>query len=306
MAIARSAIVRGPGTVQLGTGPVIYSAGDIESAWELSQGEVPSAMFGTVDRVITDKIARTRLTPSGQLTANMVTSLFPHLNPTNGASIFGASDVPLKIHSRAGRLYTLLASAVTKMPDLILSPRKTALGQVEFSSVLKSEGEPTTADHYYTEASSAWSDTSFATADIRRVVYSGAWNSLTILTEDGWTVSFEVTLEPKRVDQFGTVDMDIVNIVARAKCRPVNLTAAQILTALRVQSTGAAIGGTLRQAQDLTISGTGVAVVLKDTALVEGPIAFGASTLRAGEIGFVANRAESTGTFGAIATITIT
>jgi hypothetical protein len=305
--IARNAIVRGPGTTQLGTGPVIYSAGDIESAWELAQGEVPSAFFGSVDRYITDKVARTRLTPAGQLTTAMISSLFPHLNPTIGASIFGAADVPLKIHSRDGRLYTLLASAVTKMPDLILSPRKTALGQVEYTSVLKTSGDPTTADHYYTEASSAWSDATFATADVRRRVYSGSWNSITFLTEDGWTVSFDVTLEPTRLDEGGTVDMVITNVVARAKCRPLSTAAADLLTAMRVQGVaGAAIGASVRQAQDLTIAGTGVSVVLKDVALVEAGQAWGAATLRAGEIGFIANRVESTGTFGAVATIAIT
>jgi hypothetical protein len=248
------------------------------------------------------------LTPAGQVTADMITSLFPWLNPTIGNSIFTGTDVPLKLHSKAGVLYTLLASAVTKMPDLILSPRKTALGQAQFMSVLKSSGDPATAEHYYTTASSAWSDTSFATTDIRRLAYAGVWGSsfTSILTEDGWTVSFDTSIKEQGIDENGTVDAFLQDVKVMAKCKPVNLTETAILSALRIQGTGGAIGTSLRQATDLVITGTGVVVTIKDAALVEGPLNWGSSTLRSGELGFIGQRVESTGTFGALATIAIT
>lgn len=306
--VARSSIIKGPGTAELGTGPVIYSAGDISSVVNLARADVPSGMFGTIDQFVTNKSFRTTLTPAGQITANMITSLYPWLNPTIGDSIFTGTDVPLKLHSKAGVLLTLLASAVSKMPDLILSPRKTALGQVEYMSVLKSNGNPATDEHYYTVASSAWSDTTLATSDIRRLTYVGVWGSIiaTIITEDGWTVSFDTSLKEQGIDENGTVDAYLTDVKVMAKCRPVNLTEAAILTALRIQSTGAAIGTSFRRGTDLVITGTGTVVTIKEASLVEGPLNWGSATLRAGEIGFIGHRAESTGTFGALATIAIT
>lgn len=305
--VARSAIVKGPGTVQLGTGPVIYSAGDIDSKWNLSLAKVPTSMFGTVDQFVNDKVGNTSFTPAGQITSAMITSLFPYLNPTVGDSIFTATDVPLKINSMAGRLYTLLASAVSKMPTLILSPRKTALGAVEFASVLKNNGDPSVADNYFTEASGVWSDATFATADVRRLVYTAAWGSIisSIITEDGWQVIPELQTKAQQIDENGTVDMFITDVGFMAKCKPVNLTHSALLTALRIQGTGAAIGGSIRQASDLVLTGagSGLVVTLKDAALVEAGFRWGTTTLRDGEIGFVASRTESAGAFGAIATI---
>lgn len=307
MAIARSSIIKGPGTAQHGSNPVIYSAGDIQSGMEIAQGDVPTAMFGTVDTFPTDRIGKTTLTPAGQVTANMITALYPHLNPTVGASVFGTSDTALKIHSRAGVLLTWLAAAVTKMPDLILSPRKTAFGSMEYTSVLKNNGNPADSNSYYTTASTAWSDATLATADIKRLVYAAAFGDVlaSIITADGWVVSFDVRLQPVPVDDIGTTDMYIASVSALARCVPVNLTEADILTAMRIQDTGAALGTSNRRNKDLALTASGLTVTLKDAALIRGGMRWGSTVLRGNELGFVAHRTESSGTFGAIATIAV-
>ena len=51
--------------------------------------------------------------------------------------------------------------------------------------------------------------------------------------------------------------------------------------------------------QTMVITGAGNALVatIKDAALVEGPLRWGSTDLRAGEIGFIGHRAESAGAF---------
>jgi hypothetical protein len=119
-------------------------------------------------------------------------------------------------------------------------------------------------------------------------------------------VSFDTSIKEQGIDENGTVDAFLQDVKVMAKCKPVNLTETAILSALRIQGTGGAIGTSLRQATDLVITGTGVVVTIKDAALVEGPLNWGSSTLRSGELGFIGQRVESTGTFGALATIAIT
>ena len=78
-----------------------------------------------------------------------------------------------------------------------------------------------------------------------------------------------------------------------AKCTPLGLSESQILAALPVLSgRGASLAGT----NDLVIAATGgLTVTLKKAALVTGPLNWGTTTLRAGEIGFTTHIDHATG-----------
>jgi hypothetical protein len=309
--ISRANIYRGPGTVQLGAGPVMYSIGDIEAVWDIAPGQAENSIHGRTSQFINDRMVKVTLTPAAQVTAAMVAALYPsaYLNPTLGAGVFGASDTALLIHGIDGRLLTIHNAAITRMPDLILSPTQAAFGQMELTGLIIDAGDPTDDDSYYTESSSAWSDTSYATANELRLVYAAAWGTLLtdIKTEGGWTLTPELNLTPQECDDVGTVEMYIQGAGMMAKCTPLNLSLADGLSNMRLQGTGNARGASLRQGENLVITGTGSAVVatLNDAALIEAPKRWGTNTLRNGEIGFVAERTESTGTFGAFASIAI-
>jgi len=178
------------------------------------------------------------------------------------------------------------------MPDLTLSPKATAFGQGAFTALIKASTARTATGAFYATASAAWAET-FDEGLVVAVPYAGAWNSLAILTEDGFKVSFEISMEPIYVDGIGTVDYRLTGVTARASCTPVGLTADALIAQLRPE--GLSLGATMRQSKNLVITGEpgGLEVTLYDATLLTGGARWGSSVLRAGEIGWEASRAFS-------------
>ena len=137
-------------------------------------------------------------------------------------------------------------------------------------------------------ASAAYADGEPPREGLTGFHYSGTYGQLVIPdTKDGWTVAFDLQLDPVTTDSQGTIDYTLGGIGVTAKCTPLGLTEDQILAALPVlRGRGASIAG----ANDLVIEATGgLSVTLKCASLVTGPLNWGATALRAGEIGFTAN-----------------
>ena len=107
-----------------------------------------------------------------------------------------------------------------------------------------------------------------------------------------------------QTDLLGTVDYTIAGVSVTATCTPLGLTEAQILAALPItKGRGASLAGT----NDLVIAGTGgLTVTLKNATMVTGPLQWGNTTLRAGEVAFRAHRAFSSGEPGALFDVEIT
>jgi hypothetical protein len=299
MSMQRSDIIRGPGIVALNT-DVFYCKGDIEAALEMKRFQVENQIHGKVDERIDDVTAKIQFTPAGEIETALLSALYPHANPVIGASIFGASDVAAYVHTKAGRKVTFHASALTKMPPLILSTNKTAFGQAEITAVRKNNTAFDTANSLFTDAAVAFSDTSFSSANVKTEKYTAVWNSITIETESGWTIEPDMSINYHTTDEIGTVDATLEGVSVMAKCRPLNLTESQILDNMKAQGTGNLRGKSLRGGLNLVITGTTKTITIYDAALVVGPLRFGNAVLRGGEIGFMAQRAESTGTFGAL------
>jgi len=309
MGIDRSNIYKGPGTIQIGAaGPVLYDNGEgIDVSWDIVRGAVNTSMHGKVDSFLDDRIVKITLTPVGQITAAIVAALYPYQNPVIGSSIFGAADTPTIVHGRDGKKLTILNTAVTGMPDLVLSPGKTAFGQLELTGVVGNTLDPADDLSYYTEATEAFSDTSLDTSQILRLVYAGVWTGklTSIKTEAGWMLSFDVGVQPQPCDDYGSVDLNLESVGAMAKTKPLDVLYSDLMSNARIQ--GAARGTTLREGADLVITGAGSALVatLKDSGLVEVPGRWHSTDLRDGEIAFDALRDESAGTFGSLFSIAL-
>ena len=272
MGTTRQSIIRGPGTVAFG-GVKFFDASGITAEIDSATQEVPSSIIGKLDTIKTDQTGKVTLTPVGNLSEALLGVLFPAWmqTPVIGTSLFGTTDAPLVISSRAGTKLTFAAAALTKCPDLLLSPVKTAFGQMEFTALLPNGKLPDPPREGLTGFH-----------------YSGTYGQLVIPdTKDGWTVAFDLQLDPVTTDSQGTIDYTLGGIGVTAKCTPLGLTEDQILAALPVlRGRGASIAG----ANDLVIEATGgLSVTLKCASLVTGPLNWGATALRAGEIGFTAN-----------------
>ena len=309
MAINRTNILRGPGTVIWnpgGTGEqTIFDASGITADIETSSGDVPSSVSGVIDRFKTDQVGTVKFTPCGQLSAGLLALLYPYGTPTIGARVFPDADVPLTIHSVAGTKVTFVNAALTQMPPLTLSPVKTAFGEAVFTALLGLGKKPSDSNSFFTTAAATYAAGGPDPSGIVGVQYAASYGSLNILdTLDGWTITPELQLEPVTTDLLGTVDYTVQGVGCTATCTPLGLSEAQILGALPLTKDR---GTSLTGASDLVITGAnGLTVTLKNATMLRGPLHWGNTTLRAGEVAFTAHRAFSQGTPGAVFSVAMT
>lgn len=298
MATSRTSIIRGPGTVTYG-GQTFFDASGISAEIESATSEIPSSISGGIATIKTDQTGKVTFTPCGQLSADLLALLFPYGNPTVGSSVCGASDRPLSVHSLAGTKVSFVNAVLSKMPEITLSPIKTAFGAAEFSAALGLAKAPGDENAFYKVETATYNSGAPDPDGITGVQYAATFGSLSIPdTLEGWTVTPEVSLEPVVVDSVGTIDWTISGVSCTATCTPVGLSESQILSALPVSGArGSMIGGS----NDLVITGTGgLTVTLKNASLVRGPLQWGNTTLRVGELGFTAHRSFTGGTPGPV------
>lgn len=305
MAIDRTTILKGPGSVTF-DGATLHDANGITAEIETPTMDVPSSISGSIDTLKTDQTGTVSFTPAGEVSVAILAALFPHQTPVIGSSIFGAADKPIVVHSLAGTKVTFTAGALTQPPEIILSPVATAFGAATLSAVVgKGKGPDTLAALYAVEAA-AYAGGGPDPAGIGGNMYTGTWGTTVIAdTAAGWRVTIELQTSPIVTDSVGTVDMVLEGVTVRASCQPVGLTESALLEMLPASK---ARGSSLRGANDLVISAPapGLTVTLRNAALLTGPLAWGTSQLRIGEIGFLAHREFSAGTPGDLYTITAT
>jgi hypothetical protein len=296
MSIARSALVGGPAKLGFQT-KTFFSIGDIPLNVETETSDVETSMHGKVDEHRIDAICRVPVTPVGAW--ENLTTLFPakFLSPAAniGARLFADADEPLAIHSNNQDLYTIIAAAITKPPEIRLGTNESLFGEMEFTGVVGTGLDMESANSLYTvQTGQAYSDATFAKDNIKRQRYTAAWANLGVpagfdsfQAEEGWVITPEVRVEPIKV-QGRTVDFKLLSAAWMAKCKPVGPTGAQLAAALRVQGSGNPQGHRLGEnSNDLVITGSGVSVTLKAAQLKTAGFIFGGKPLRNGEIGFV-------------------
>ena len=208
MATQRQSIIRGPGTVTFG-GVKFYDASGITAEIDSATQQVPSSIAGNLDTIKTDQTGKVSLTPVGNLSEALIGVLFPAWlrSPEIGRSVFGNTDSPLLICSKAGQKVTFHCAALTNPPDLQLSPVKTAFGQTEFTALLANGKLPTDANSLYAVAAAAYADGEPPRDGLTGFHYVGTFGALSIPdTVEGWTVNIEVDLQPVTTDSQGTID----------------------------------------------------------------------------------------------------
>ena len=298
MATNRTTIIRGPGAVKYDT-VTIHDADGISAEVETATSEVPSSISGPLDTIKTDTTATVRLTPCGQITNDLLAILFPHQTPVIGSSLCGSADRKLTVHSLAGTKVEFLNAILTGAPSLRLSPVATAFGQATFTALTALGKAPGEENSFYNVADAAYNMGYPDPEGLTGVQYAGTFGSLSIPdTADGWTVDVELATEPVSTDGVGTIDYTLAGVTVRARCTPVGLSESQILSALPIAK---GRGTSLRGSSDLVIAGAGgLTVTLKNATMVTGPLAWGTTTLRAGEVGFGAHRSFSNNVAGAL------
>lgn len=316
MSILRSALVVGPArcvfTPNVGSAATFFTNDAFEVKLNTKRFEIQPQGFTQSDQRDSDRSVEWSLMPDGRWNATVIAALWPYLNSLPGLSMPTNTDKTFVANSADGGLLTVLASYVKKMPNLVLSAKKSMVGSVSFKGIVGSGMNPEDADSYLTYAATGGTlpDTGFSLAAIKTQPYTATWGSVAgfsgFATEDGFDINFDVQSKEIEIDGLGTVGEVIQKVGVMVKCKPVGPTAAQILTALRLSGTGNALGRShAATGSALTISGADgtVAFTSPKVSLVEAGYRFGNDVLRNGEIGFVANMNPASGVQGAIAVL---
>lgn len=289
--IDRSTLLRGPGSITY-DGNTFYSKEDIAATVSLVTWRPVVSTHGAGAPRLSDATAEITFTPTGRVTAAIIAALYPDAlrDPVVGSRLFPATDKPLLIHGVDQSKLQFENAALLRMPSLSLTPTATAYGPAAFSALIKNSAAREAPGAVYTSpAAAAWQGV-FDDGDIIAVPYSGTWGNTEIATEDGWSIEFDVGVEPVVVDGIGTVDYRVTGVAARATCRPVAMSAAALMASLRPE--GLALGSSLRQTKDLVITGAagGLVVTLHDAAMLSGSASWGNASGRVGEVSFEASR----------------
>lgn len=301
--IDRSSLVLGPGHFLFGSGLTskLYCSNikvQIKTEWN----EIRPGGFGRIDRRKKDETIVITCSPIGELTSAIAALLWPYGSTAMGASIFGATDTAMGIQTMGGQKFSFSSCAITKMPQLRLGAGIMPYGDFEVTAILAKSTDRTAAAALYALSAAAWSGQPTA-ANVITLPVTATWalgSPETIVAKSGWTVDFEMQLDPQVSADFGTFDIRFRALEVRARATPIGYSETR-LAELKIQDTGGAIGSSARSAADLTLAQAtpGITVVVQNACFDDLPMQFGDNLDRFGEVVWLATRDISAG-YGAL------
>lgn len=302
-ATSRADIIRGPAVITYDT-VKIFTEDDIKLDYDIQTFKMPSSIHGDNDERFDNIAFKLSFKPEGFWTYRSV--LCPHHTPILGTSLGGSTDKNVVIQTLAGQQITIKAGFISKMPDLFLSAGKSFWGSVEMTCIGANATEWSDAAKRAAITAQSWSESTYASSGKVTIPYSAAWGSSSpwdaIETQDGWTISFEMGMDPVPSDRYGIIDYTLGTVGVIAKCIPIGISEANLLSLMKIQGTGIARGVSLSgNKNNLVIQGATAAdpkVTIYNCAPKTAGYAFGATTLRVGEIGFVGVNTITSGALG--------
>jgi hypothetical protein len=127
---------------------------------------------------------------------------------------------------------------------------------VQFTGLLKKDGDPQNIEDYYTTAGGASIGTGFDPLLIVTAPYTATLGALTpFFSQDGFEISFDLSLNPVVVDGIGTVDMRMGNLGCNISCVPTGPTQTDFDTFFDNLSAGEDLTTSLLEIKTTTVGG---------------------------------------------------
>jgi hypothetical protein len=229
-----SNILIGPGYVTWNSVNLRFAKGGLKAKFIKNLREVEAAEFGRIDSVQTKR----RITVSGRLFSSWtnLSALFPTaaFNPTIGGKLFGTANLALVVNGADGSKLTVVNAQITKMANLFLGVSKEIFAaDVEFTGLLLSGGNPSTAGDYYTYViGQSYAAPAFPQSSFVAPVVSAAWNGTLVNSGTSFSAfqfkngaavdwKWDLDFEPCDVDGYGEVDAIVTGFEATCKGTPV-------------------------------------------------------------------------------------
>jgi len=315
----RSSLNRIPGRLAF-NGISLYSkeGTTIDTDLVYSQEAVGVAGLGKIDHRDQEAYDEITLTPDGRMTTAIAAVLWPYSNPTIGAGIFPATDVPAVVHGNDNSLDTHPAAAVVEMPKANFHPSKTLVDKLKLlclrSTTAGAVNPWSTAGSLRTFANTGgtFTDATFAAAGIITQDYQLTWGAVTGWSSldfyDGLTFEPKVEFVDDNVAVHGLFNKRIKSVGGSLRGIPIGLTRTMIDTQLAIQGTGAARGASgAAKAYSVTVTGADGKVYLTFPLgqLVKSKIQNGVEQLREGEVAWETLPSITSGVRGAFFTTPI-
>lgn len=299
--IDRNLILKGPAVVIRGA-HTYFTKGEITVKANKETYSIESNILGSAGKRVTSKSFTVSFVPQGML--DTAAAYFPWGQADLGASIFGATDTTLIIHTLSGRKFTFAASGNLGVRSVHCGTDATALGEISFLCLGKLSTADSTADSRVKVEEAAFAATGYDRAKITTpgyqatlVVGTGEAAVTTVMQGlEGFDINIEPSFDADSVNAYGQVGQTLSGIAARAVFKPCSLTEAGVLALLRFEGSGCQeIGDDLGPADaTLTIapiSGTakGVTAILYGVGAQEAEFKFGLKQKRVQGVRFDAS-----------------
>ena len=309
----RTTLIVGPAVISI-KGHLYYTEGNIVERLKRTVWQPKTAVFGELGaRKISDHF-EIEFTPAPLLsyagTVFTPMSAIGTLATSIGTSIFGATDSPLIIQTRAGETITYANGGITKMPNIHLGVGKPFFaGTMTAACIGKLTTAPDNTAYFNAVTATAFSDATFATSTIKEGLYSAAFGSTypTLYSEDGFEVTVGLKTKEQLVNGFGVQDITLEDVSVECSFKPVNLTEAGFYAIAGVQDTTAILPGAEigTSGQNLIITGTPAVVTLTQAGITDVEKQYDAVIKRGGPLKFKAAKTFTTGAMNPPLTVTI-
>ena len=239
----RNQIIKGPAVVIRGT-HTYFTREDITLKANKETYSIPSNILGSAGKRVTSKSFTVSFVPQGML--DVVEAYFPWTLANLGASIFGANDTTLVIHTLSGRKLTFAASGNLGVRTIHCGTDATALGEISFLCLGALNTADSTSSSRFTVEEAAFAATGYDRNKIRTpgyqatlVVGVGETAVTTVMQGlEGFDINLEPSFDSDIVNAYGLVGQTHSGIAASALFKPCNMTEAAVLGLLNLQGTG--------------------------------------------------------------------
>lgn len=309
MSLSRSLLTRGAAYVNY-NGANFFTTSKIAVPHSPEWKHVMTSMFGPIDAWKSNLVIKIPLRLYSSWAS--LSTLFPSYltSPIPGTSVFGTSDVPLKIQARNNDLITYTTAQITKMAELYLGVDEDLFAaDVEFTALLGNATNPESSGAYHTRGTNSYSDATadFSAANFTKVRVTAAWGAIAGFTamvpQKGVSIEWNTSLKPVNVDGLGTVDFSVESMIAKAKMIPIGPTLAQ-MKANSLEETQMGTLGSSGSA-NLVITGNGgePLVTLNNAYLKSNSMHFDVEDLRVNEATWESTRGFTAGAPAAVAAV---
>lgn len=280
-------VISGPAAIVF-NGNTYFTEGDITLTPQTENRVIESSWHGPVSTRQTDRAIEVSFTPLG--VCDFLSAYVPYTVADLGKMVAPATDKDVAIVTADGVKITLKAGVITQVPDIHFGTDANPFGQMTITAMGGLAGKAEGADNSLytigTEALSANLDTSkIYTPGYQLKIGTGLSTDMVIDGETGFDFTLGLTINPVRVNAYGTVNYQITGISPALTFKPVGPSESAMLEMLLLQGSDA---GALGSDADLGVGAVvapingqnGIVLTIPQCKITQGSMLFGSTSLR--------------------------